>query len=172
MPDVDIVRGSAPGRLRTTSKKTRLLESTSVAAVDIASARTRTAADAKARVYAAGQADDVKSPAQKSYELNLKERGIVNVPGRRSRKDLRTIVRKKPRQRFRGVPPPLTFDIDALPDSTRLTETEAAAALRRSKSALENWRQQPGHPLKWRRVAGRIVYELPSIREVLKGDKT
>jgi hypothetical protein len=44
------------------------------------------------------------------------------------------IVRKKPRQRFRGTPPPLTFDIEELPDSTKLTETEAAAVIRRNKS--------------------------------------
>jgi hypothetical protein len=84
---------------------------------------------------------------------------------------LHKIVRKKPRRRFRGMPPPLTFDIDALPDSTRLTETETAAAIRRPKSALENWRRDPDHPLRWRRVGGRVLYELPSIREFLKGEK-
>jgi hypothetical protein len=84
---------------------------------------------------------------------------------------LHKIVRKKPRRRFRGMPPPLTFDIDALPDSTRLTETETAAAIRRPKSALGNWRTLPDHPLKWRRVGGRVLYELPSIREFLKGTK-
>jgi hypothetical protein len=89
----------------------------------------------------------------------------------RSRQPFQKIVRKKPRKRFRGMPPPLTFDIDALPNSTRLTETETAAAIRRSKSALENWRTNPDHPLRWRRVGGRILYELPPIREFLKGEK-
>jgi hypothetical protein len=79
------------------------------------------------------------------------------------------IVRRKPRKRFRGIPPPLTFDLDALPASTLLSETEAAAALRRAKSTLEVWRKQPDHPLRWRRVAGRVMYELPSIRALQKG---
>jgi hypothetical protein len=81
------------------------------------------------------------------------------------------IQRKKPRpKRFRGMPPPLMFDLDALPASTLLTETETAAALRRSKSVLEVWRkQQPDHPLRWRRVGGRVLYELPSIRAFRKG---
>lgn len=78
------------------------------------------------------------------------------------------IQRKKPRpKRFLGVPPPLTFDLDALPDSTRLSETETAAGVRRSKSCLENWRKNPDHPLKWRLVGGRVLYELSSIRAFL-----
>jgi hypothetical protein len=79
--------------------------------------------------------------------------------------------RKKPRDQFRGTPPPLTYDIDALPASTFLNETETAAAIRRNKSTLEYWRTQPNHPLRWRRIAGRILYELPAIREFLKGTK-
>ena len=87
----------------------------------------------------------------------------------RSRPPFQKIVRKKPRKRFRGTPPPLTFDLDALPLSTLLSETEAAAACRRAKSTLEVWRKQPDHPLRWRRVAGRVLYELSSIRAFLKG---
>jgi hypothetical protein len=87
----------------------------------------------------------------------------------RSRQPFQKIVRKKPRVRFRGVPPPLTFDLDKLPASTLLNDTEAAAACRRSKAALENWRRDPDHPLRWRRVSGRILYELASIRAFLKG---
>jgi hypothetical protein len=64
----------------------------------------------------------------------------------------------------------LTFDLDALPDSTRLSETETAAAVRRAKSTLEIWRKQADHPLKWRRVGGRILYELCSIRAFLRGE--
>jgi hypothetical protein len=88
----------------------------------------------------------------------------------RSRTPLK-IVRKKPRRRFRGVPPFLTVDIDKLPDSTLLTETEAAAILRRSKSALEGWRKDPDHPLKWQRVLGRVTYGLGVVRAVQKGIK-
>lgn len=87
----------------------------------------------------------------------------------RSRPSLKRIVRKKPRTRFRGTPPPLTFDIDALPDSTLLNESETAAACRRAKSTLEFWRRQADHPLRWRRVGGRVLYELSSIRAFLKG---
>jgi hypothetical protein len=88
---------------------------------------------------------------------------------RRSRPPFERIVRKKPRKRFRGTPPPLTFDLDALPDSTLLNESETAAACRRAKSTLEVWRKQADHPLRWRRVGGRLLYELSSIRAFLKG---
>jgi hypothetical protein len=85
----------------------------------------------------------------------------------RSRPSLQRIVRKKPRKRFRGTPPPLPFDIRSLPDSTLLTDTETAAAIRRSKACLENWRKYANHPLKWRRVNGRVLYEITSIRALL-----
>jgi hypothetical protein len=75
----------------------------------------------------------------------------------RSRPPFHRIVRKKPRKRFRGTPPPLTFDLDALPANTLLSETEAAAACRRAKSTLEFWRKQKDHPLRWRRVGGRCA---------------
>jgi hypothetical protein len=87
----------------------------------------------------------------------------------RSRPPFQKILRKKPRKRFRGTPPPLTFDLDALPDSTLLNESETAAACRRAKSTLEVWRKQADHPLRWRRVGGRPLYELSSIRTFLKG---
>ena len=87
----------------------------------------------------------------------------------RSRPPFQEIFRKKPREGFRGTPPPLTFDLDALPSSTLLSETEAAAACRRAKSTLEVWRKQKDHPLRWRRVGGRVLYELSSIRDFLKG---
>ena len=89
----------------------------------------------------------------------------------RSNSRLQKISRKKPRTRFRGTPPPLTFDLDALPGSTRLTETETAAAIRRNKSTLELWRQYPDHPLRWQRVGGRMLYQLASIRDFLKGEE-
>jgi len=87
----------------------------------------------------------------------------------RSRPPLQRIVRKKPRKRFRGVPPPLTFDLNVLPGNGLLTETETAAACRRAKSTLEVWRKQPDHHLRWRRVAGRVLYEISSVRAFLKG---
>jgi hypothetical protein len=81
------------------------------------------------------------------------------------------IIRKE-RLRYRGVPPPFAFDINTLPDSTFLTEVEVAAIIRRPPSCLFNWRKNnPDHPLRWRRVSGRILYELVSVREFLKGDK-
>jgi hypothetical protein len=70
-----------------------------------------------------------------------------------------------------GVPPPLTFDLDALPGSTLLTNKETAAAIRASRAALKLWRKRPDHPLRWRRTRGRYFYELSSIREFLKGEK-
>jgi hypothetical protein len=90
-------------------------------------------------------------------------------PHRRSRASLQRIVRKKPRKRFRGIPPPLTFDLDALPANTLLSETETAAACRRAKSTLEVWRKQNDRPLRWRLVGGRVLYEVSSIRAFLKG---
>jgi hypothetical protein len=80
--------------------------------------------------------------------------------------------RKSPKKKFRGTPPPSTIDLSQLPNTTMLTEHEVAAILRRSKSVLEYWRKVKSHPLKWHRVAGRILYELPSVRELLKGGET
>jgi hypothetical protein len=82
-------------------------------------------------------------------------------------------VRKYPPSpnRFRGIPPPPTFDVNALSNGTLLTETETAGIVRRSKACLSNWRKYSDHPLRWRKVAGRVLYELSSIREFLKGTK-
>ena len=94
------------------------------------------------------------------------------APGRthnRPRPSSQKIVRKKPRKRFRGIPPPLSFDIDALPDSTRLNQMETAAVVRRATPTLELWRKRKDHPLRWRLVGGRVLYELSSIRAFLKG---
>jgi hypothetical protein len=73
-----------------------------------------------------------------------------------SRRPLQSIFRKKKRKRFRGIPPPLTFDLNTLPGSTLLDVPETAAACRRSTACLENWRQDPDHPLRWRKVSGEI----------------
>jgi hypothetical protein len=74
----------------------------------------------------------------------------------------------------RGVPPPATFDIDMLPGSSNLTALEAAAVIRRTPGALEQWRRDPNHPLKWRYVDGRPLYRVDAVREYLAkcGDKT
>jgi hypothetical protein len=63
----------------------------------------------------------------------------------------------------RGVPPPATFDIDTLPGSANLTVLEAAAIIRRTPGALEQWRRDPNHPLKWRYVDGRPLYRVDAV---------
>ncbi|WP_439408521.1 hypothetical protein ACNJX9_09245 [Bradyrhizobium sp. DASA03076] len=73
----------------------------------------------------------------------------------------------------RGMPPPATFDIDALPGSSNLTALEAAAVIRRTPGALEQWRRDSNHPLKWRYVDGRPLYRVDAVRDYLaKCDKT
>ncbi|OSI68635.1 hypothetical protein BSZ22_20985 [Bradyrhizobium canariense] len=73
----------------------------------------------------------------------------------------------------RGVPSPATFDIDTLPGSSNLTALEAAAVIRRTPGALEQWRRDPNHPLKWRYVDGRPLYRVDAVRDYLaKCDKT
>ena len=74
----------------------------------------------------------------------------------------------------RGVPPPATFDIDTLPGSSNLTVLEAAAIIRRTSGALEQWRRDPNHPLKWRYVDGRPLYRVDAVRDYLAkcDDKT
>jgi hypothetical protein len=41
-------------------------------------------------------------------------------------RSLKQIHRKKPRTHNRGIPPPLSFDLDALSDNTRLNRRETA----------------------------------------------
>jgi len=52
---------------------------------------------------------------------------------------LRSAARKKP---WHAAAPP-TFDIDTLPGSSNLTALEAAAVIRRTPGALEQWRRDP-----------------------------
>ena len=73
---------------------------------------------------------------------------------------------KRPRKN-RRVPPPATFDIDTLPSSSNLTALEAAAVIRRTPGALEQWRRDPNHPLKWRYVDGRPLYRVDAVRDYL-----
>ncbi|MHB0790910.1 hypothetical protein [Bradyrhizobium sp. 5.13L] len=79
----------------------------------------------------------------------------------------------KRRRKNRGMPPPATFDIETLPGSSNLTSLEAAAVIRRTPGALEQWRRDPNHPLKWRYVDGRPLYRVDAVRDYLaKCDKT
>lgn len=79
----------------------------------------------------------------------------------------------KRRRKNRGMPPPATFDIETLPGSSNLTALEAAAVIRRTPGALEQWRRDPNHPLKWRYVDGRPLYRVDAVRDYLaKCDKT
>ncbi|MDH2348153.1 hypothetical protein [Bradyrhizobium sp. SSUT77] len=72
----------------------------------------------------------------------------------------------------RGMPPPATFDNDTLPGSSNLRPLEAAAVIRRTPGALERWRRDPNHPLKWRYVDGRPLYPVDAVRDYLaKCDK-
>jgi hypothetical protein len=73
----------------------------------------------------------------------------------------------KRRRKNRGMPPPATFDIDTLPGSSNLTALEAAAIIRRTPGALEQWRRDPNHPLKWRYVDGRPLYRVDAVRAYL-----
>ena len=75
----------------------------------------------------------------------------------------------KRRRKNRGVPPPAAFDIDTLPGSSNLTASEAAAVIRRTPGALEQWRRDPNHPLKWRYVDGRPLYRVDAVRDYLAG---
>jgi hypothetical protein len=73
----------------------------------------------------------------------------------------------KRRRKNRGVPPPAAFDIDTLPGGSNLTALETAAVIRRTPGALEQWRRDPNHPLKWRYVDGRPLYRADAVREYL-----
>jgi hypothetical protein len=84
----------------------------------------------------------------------------LDPPGIQSR------ATKRPRKN-RGVPPPASFDIDTLPGSSNLTALEAAAVVRRTPGALEQWRRDPNHPLKWRYVDGRPLYRVDAVRDYL-----
>src|SRR5262245_55385986 len=79
----------------------------------------------------------------------------------------------KRHRKNRGMPPPATFDIDTLPGSSNLTALEVAAVIRRTPGALEQWRRDPNHPLKWRYVEGRPLYRADAVHDYLTGcDKT
>ncbi|VIO78989.1 hypothetical protein CI1B_76240 [Bradyrhizobium ivorense] len=89
----------------------------------------------------------------------------IEAPGSTSTRDVAGPT-KRPRK-SRGMPPPATFDIDSLPGSSNLTALETAAVVRRTPGALEQWRRDPNHPLKWRYVDGRPLYRVDAVREYL-----
>ncbi|HVR57298.1 MAG TPA: hypothetical protein VMT72_10785 [Pseudolabrys sp.] len=92
----------------------------------------------------------------------------LGLPGSRKMPRVTTRHRKN-----RGMPPPAKFDIDTLPGSSNLTALEAAAVIRRTPGALEQWRRNPNHPLKWRYVEGRPLYRVDAVRDYLaRCDKT
>jgi hypothetical protein len=93
---------------------------------------------------------------------------VFGLPG--NRKMSRAMKR---RRKNRGMPPPAMFDIDTLPGSSNLTALEVAAVIRRTPGALEQWRRDPNHALKWRYVEGRPLYRVDAVRDYLAGcDKT
>jgi hypothetical protein len=51
-----------------------------------------------------------------------------------------------------------------------LTRVEAAAYLRRSVPTLERWAAHGLGPA-WRKVGGRVLYPLPSLRRFASGEK-
>lgn len=77
----------------------------------------------------------------------------------------------KRRVRKTGTPPPVTFDLDALPASSWLTTEETAAVLRKAIITVALWRRNPAHPLRWRRVDGRPLYQVGWVRAYIARDK-
>jgi hypothetical protein len=72
----------------------------------------------------------------------------------------------------RGLPPPATFDFEALASGAMLSEFETAAILRVSTNTLGSWRRQGGHPLKWLALPnGFVRYTAGHIREFLASGK-
>ena len=79
---------------------------------------------------------------------------------------------KRDRHGFRGVPPPVTFDFDALADGALLSETDVAAILRMSTNTVASWRQRPDHPLRFLVLPNGLVrYTAGHIREFLASGK-
>jgi hypothetical protein len=79
-------------------------------------------------------------------------------------------VKKK---RDRSVPPPVNFDINALPDSALLSAREVAAILRAAVGTVDGWRTKPGHPLRFTWLQGHVRYSVKDLRAfiALRGNK-
>ena len=75
---------------------------------------------------------------------------------------------KRDRHGHRGLPPPATFDFEALADCALLSEIEVAAILKISTNTVGSWRRQPDHPLKWLALPnGFVRYTAGHVREYL-----
>lgn len=93
----------------------------------------------------------------------------TRLPNRKT-KQPNSKTKHKTQRKNRGIQPPPTFDIDRLVGNAHLTALETAAVLRRTPSALEQWRRDPNHPLKVTRVDGRPLYRVDNLRAYLKID--
>ncbi|WP_198959263.1 hypothetical protein [Bradyrhizobium canariense] len=71
----------------------------------------------------------------------------------------------KRHRKNRGMPRPAAYEVETLPGSSNLTALEAAAVIRRTPGALEQWRRDPNHPLKCRYVDGRPLYRVDAVRD-------
>ncbi len=94
------------------------------------------------------------------------------MPAARVSNGPRKPIPRKPRRDRRGtfgVPAPVRFDFDCLPDSAWLSSDEVAAVLRRSRATPPAWRATAGHPLKWQRVLGKPLYRVGDVRAFIAG---
>ena len=107
---------------------------------------------------------EAQKPSQKKPNKTTTE------PPARARKRVATAA-AAPIQRshrgFRGLPPPATFDLDAMPAANLLTEFETASATRLSTSTLAAWRKRPNHPLAWVKIGTRVRYRAGSVRQFI-----
>jgi hypothetical protein len=74
--------------------------------------------------------------------------------------------------RMRGTPPPPTFSLNALADTTLLTQQEVAGFLRRSIPAVEKGRYENSDGLTWRYLDGWPRATAGSLKKVMAGDPT
>jgi hypothetical protein len=80
---------------------------------------------------------------------------------------------KRHRDRNYGVPLPCKFDIDKLPDSAWLTNTDVAAVLRRARGTVEGWRQRPdGGPIPFEYLDNKPVYRAHAVRAFIASRRT
>ena len=76
-----------------------------------------------------------KKPAEAQQQLSEVEQQIAKAAAGPTKP-------RRSRGGFRGRPPPPSFDFEELPDSTLLTEIEAAAVGRWSSNTLSTWRKR------------------------------
>jgi hypothetical protein len=107
---------------------------------------------------------------QQQQQPQNKPNKTTTEPPARARKRVATAA-AAPIQRshrgFRGLPPPATFDLDAMPAANLLTEFETASATRLSTSTLAAWRKRPNHPLAWVKIGTRVRYRAGSVRQFI-----